>query len=311
MKISVVIITRNRWSDLKDTIDGFLKQTYKNFEIVVIDNASDDGTRHNMPKFFPDIKYTWLPENFDTRTINIAVAQTDGEIIWRTDDDSHPESEFAFEKVVDIFSKFKNIHIIATSDIEVRRGNMFWNWYGKDVDIVNVPEEGYPCNTFIGNGAAIRREVFDKIGGFWEFGFEELDFSTRAIINGFTIRYFPNIKTLHFNSPGDRVAAQRWIKLSKQYLRYQCRYFSIPRSIGRAAQIFMYQMIIGIATGISPKYLIEGAFCMIYYGIYALNNERIPAPKHKIHEITLGKSLFKSQMNYFKDLLKSKLKKKK
>ena len=28
---------------------------------------------------------------------------------------------------------------------------------------------------FAGTGAAIRREVFDKIGGFWEFGFEEIN----------------------------------------------------------------------------------------------------------------------------------------
>src|SRR5512133_4302984 len=142
-----------------------------------------------------------------------------GDIIWRTDSDSHPESTKAFQMAADIFSTQPDIHIISTEDIEVRKGNEPWNWYPLPCDKVNVPAEGYKANFFPGTGAAIKREVFNKIGGLWEFGFEELDFCTRAIVAGFNVRYFPNIRTLHYGSPQDRDNTNRWIWTSRQFMR--------------------------------------------------------------------------------------------
>ena len=123
MKISIVIITRNRMVDVKASILGYLRQTYQDKEIIVIDNASADGTREMMASEFPDIQYLWLPDNFDIRSINLGVQLSKGDIIWRTDSDSYPESPDAFEKVIDIFEKHPSIDIIATDDIEVRQGS--------------------------------------------------------------------------------------------------------------------------------------------------------------------------------------------
>ena len=102
MKISVIIITRNRCNDLRNTISAYLKQTYSDKEVIVVDNGSNDGTKEMMNIEFPEIKYLWLPENFDIRSINIGIEMSSGDIIWRTDDDSYPEQPDAFEKVVNI-----------------------------------------------------------------------------------------------------------------------------------------------------------------------------------------------------------------
>ena len=187
MKISVVIITRNREEDVRRSLEGYLRQTYQNKEIIVIDNASTDGTRAMMKNEYPNIQYMWLPDNFDIRTINIGVELSTGDVIWRTDSDSYPESEFAFEQAVEIFKNNPNIDIIATEDIEVRKNHQPWDWYPLPIDKNNIPSDGFKANFFPGTGAAIKRKVFDKIGGFWEFGFEELDFCTRAIVAGFNV----------------------------------------------------------------------------------------------------------------------------
>ncbi len=307
MKISVVIITRNRLEDVRRSIDSYLKQTYENKEIVVIDNASTDGTREMMGKDYPELKYLWLPDNFDIRTINIGVELSDGDIIWRTDSDSHPENENAFEQVIEILKKYPDIDIIATEDIEVRKGNQPWEWYPLPIDKNKIPEGGFVANFFPGTGAAIRRKVFDKIGGFWEFGFEELDFCTRAIVAGFKVRYFPNIRTLHYASPSDRNNPNRWVMASKQHIRYSWRYFPFSKALWRSTQILFYQVLLAIMTKIPLSAILEGFFGMLSVVFFTYRNERNVVPEEKMDEITLGVSISHTQWRYFKQVLTNKI----
>lgn len=307
MRISVVIVTRNRKEDVKRSIDAYLSQEYDDKEVVVIDNESRDGTREMMEKDYPQVKYMWLPDNFDIRAINIGVEMSTGDVIWRTDSDSHPESPKAFARVAKIFEEHPDIHIISTEDIEVRKGNEPWNWYPLPCDKENVPAEGYKANFFPGTGAAIRRKVFDKIGGFWEFGFEELDFCTRAIVAGFNVRYFPNIRTLHYASPQDRDNPNRWIWTSRQYMRYNWRYMPTGLALKRMFQILIFQMSTAIVYRYPIMAVIECFFTLLAITFYTIRNERLVVPADKLEDITLGVSLAKTQFRFFKQVLLSKI----
>lgn len=299
MKISVIIATRNRKNDLKRTIESFNKQTYKNFEIIVIDNASDDGTCSMMEKEFTYVKYLWLPINIDILAINIGIELSTGDIIWRTDSDSNPENEYVFEKVIKIFEENPDIHIICAEDIEVNQNYSVWEWYPNEVDKINIPAKGYPAHTFAGTGAAIRKEVYDKIGGFWEFGFEEIEFSTRAILAGFNIRYFPNIRVHHFASPQDRINSDRWIKVSKQLMRYYWKYFPLRISIPNTFYILLFQTLAALLSRLSLIVIIEGWLTMIVSMLNTIRNERRVVPDDKIEAITLNQSLIKQQLRFY------------
>lgn len=303
MKISVIIITRDRKDDMIVTLNGYLKQKYQNKEIIVVDNGSTDGTREMMEKDFPYIKYLWLADNFDIRSINIGIEMSTGDIIWRTDSDSHPESENAFQQAVDIFNKYPEVDIICTDNVEVNQNYTVWEWYPLPIDRNNLSENGYQANIFAGTGAAIRRKVYDKIGGFWEFGFEELDFCTRAIVAGFNVRYFPQIRTLHFASKSDRIHSNRWVKISKQFLRYSWKHLPFSWALGRTFGIIFFQIIVAILSRLSLMTIIEGFFGMLEIVFYTIRNERQPVPKNKLYDITLGVSYFRTQIRYFKQLI--------
>jgi len=303
MKVSVIIVTRDRKDDMRVTLDAYKKQTYENKEIIVIDNESTDGTREMMAEEYPEIKYLWLPDNFDIRAINLGIEMSDGDIIWRTDSDSNPESDDAFEKTVKIFEENPDIHVIATEDIEVRRGMEPWDWYPINVDKTNVPSDGFKSHCFPGTGAAIRRSVYDKIGGFWGFGFEEMDFCTRAIAADFNVRYFPNIRTLHYASPNDRNSPNRWVLISKQYIRYHWRYFPFWIALGRTTQIYIFQMIQGALQRLPISALIEGAFGMLEVAFSTYRNERDVVPEDKIEDITLGTTITRAQYKFVKQKL--------
>ena len=56
MKISVVIPTYNRKHTLPRALDSVLAQSYKPFEIIVIDDGSSDGTIDMIKSKYPSIK---------------------------------------------------------------------------------------------------------------------------------------------------------------------------------------------------------------------------------------------------------------
>lgn len=301
MKISVIIVTKDRKNELITTIEGFKNQTYRDFEIIIVDNASTDGTKEMISNEYKDIKYLWLPDNFDIRSINIGIEMSDGDIIWRTDSDSNPETPDEFQKVIDIFQKNDDIDIICMEDIEVRKNYTVWQWYPLPHDKNNIPEKGYKSNVFAGTGAAIRRRVYDKIGGFWEFGFEEIDYCTRAILANFGVRYFPNIRVVHYATPSERQGDERWIRISNQFVRYNWKYFPFWQAMGRYIIIYPSQIVQVFTSRLKFITLCEGSLSMITTMLRTIRTERQVVPKDRIKDITIGTSLARNQYNYFKD----------
>ncbi len=62
-KIAAVIVTFNRKKLLSECLDSLLAQTRKLDEIILVDNASSDGTKEMIEEKYPQISYTILPEN--------------------------------------------------------------------------------------------------------------------------------------------------------------------------------------------------------------------------------------------------------
>jgi glycosyltransferase involved in cell wall biosynthesis len=61
-KVSVVVPTYNRKDLLSETIESVLRQTYKDYEILVVDDGSDDGTAEMIQaKFDQAVRYLRLP----------------------------------------------------------------------------------------------------------------------------------------------------------------------------------------------------------------------------------------------------------
>ena len=297
----------NRKVDLIATLESYLSQSHEDKEIIVVDNGSDDGTREMMHVEFPDFDYTWVPDNFDIRSLNIAVARSSGDIIWRTDDDSYPQDKDAFKRVCEIFENYPDIDIICSEDIEVNDNYQIWEWYPLKVDKVNIPPQGYQSNIFPGTGAGIRKKVFDKIGGFWEFGFEELDFCTRAILAGFNIRYFPDIKTLHFSSRNNRVVDDRFVKINKQMVRYQWKYMPFWKAFRSSLVSFTAATLEAIYKRIRLATYFEGIFGMISVAFMAYRKERNVVPESKMYDVTLGISASRNQYLFFKSVLLRKI----
>jgi GT2 family glycosyltransferase len=125
-----------------------------------------------------------------------------------------------------------------------------------------------PCETsyFISAGCAVRRSVFEALGGMDEtltYGFEELDFSYRAVSRGFRIYYRPEIVLLHRLSGTGRPLWRRtyyfyrnkiwisarylpWTMFLSQFALWSGYFLKEALSIGRP-DVFLAALASGIA----------------------------------------------------------------
>lgn len=302
MKISVVICTKDRCDDLEVTLAGFYNQDYKNFEVIVIDNASTDRTEEMLKEKFPAVKYTYLPTNINILAQNIGVYQASGDIIWRTDSDSHPKDSNTFRRVVDIFNSQPDLDIISTTEVLVKHDF-------KSIDLLSLDRnngndvEGYPVKTFSGPGSAIRKRVFDAIGYYWEFGMEEMDLSIRALRNGFIIKAFPDICTLHYSSENNRNRSNRWVLISNQNVRIIAKYYPNSKLLNL---LFCYlgQSIDGILKRVGPMVFIQNLFQMVATTISTFRNERDKLTKDEFDFIVGKHQYYRGFLDYIKHLLK-------
>lgn len=96
-RISIVIATHNRAGFLTEAINSLLTQSYQNFEIIIVDDASQDGTPeviNNLCKMDHRIRTIRSEENIGPGAArNLGIEQANGEYIAVMDDDdiAHPE----------------------------------------------------------------------------------------------------------------------------------------------------------------------------------------------------------------------------
>ncbi len=300
MKISVVLATYNRKNLLDNTILGYLSQDYDDKEIIVVDNASSDGTREMvMAKYptdkYPELKYIYLPVNIDIKAINIGIAISTGEIIFRADDDAYLRDKDSFHRIDRIMTDFPEIGIISPALINVDIKNnqdTFVKWYPREIDYENVPPDGYQAHVFSGAGAAIRKEILNKIGYFWEFGYEEIELSTRAIVAGYQVRYFPNIIILHFGVYVRGISDYRyWSKITMQLLRYQAKYFPVRIAVFRIIIVGFYHILFALKAKLSLLQIMNGIGNMVKTVYKTLVYEKDTVKFSLVKEITLGEPL--------------------
>lgn len=316
MVISVVLVTYNRKEQILETIQKFVEQTYDEKEIVIVDNASEDGTAEAIRTKYPKIKLINLPENLSIKGINIGISEAKGDLIWRGDDDSYPRDNNLLERIVNEFKKYPDIDLIATEQIEMEpdgKSGTIYNWYGKNIDKSNIPEKAYPTHVFHGPGAVFKKSMFEDIGGFWGFGHEEVDFSTKAIIAGYNLRYYPQFVTLHFSSrfkgvKDKKYLANRLVLFEKHLLKYYWKYFPLTTALFNTFLIYLNAVFTVVLKLLPPLTIFQIIGLSIHVAIDTRRNEHIKVNKEIRKKFTNGQPLFVRYYNFYYEVLKRKLK---
>ena len=108
MKISIITVSYNSASTIKDTFDSIRIQNYKNIEYIVIDGGSNDNTL-NIINSNKDIISNWISEKdngiFDA--FNKGVALASGDIVGILNSDDFYANKNVIDNVANAFSNQK------------------------------------------------------------------------------------------------------------------------------------------------------------------------------------------------------------
>ena len=87
MKVTVMITVYNGEKYISECIESILKQTYTNFELLIVDDGSTDNTRR-LIRDFKDLRIRLIENTHDyIHSLNIGLNNSRGEYIDRIDAD--------------------------------------------------------------------------------------------------------------------------------------------------------------------------------------------------------------------------------
>ena len=121
MKISVVIPTFNRISLVARAIDSVLKQSLNPYEIIVVDDGSDDGTSEMIQNKYKSIKLIQQQNNGVSAARNNGIKHAKGDWIALLDSDDE-WIEKKLENQVDRLIKTPEYDFCHTNEIWIRNG---------------------------------------------------------------------------------------------------------------------------------------------------------------------------------------------
>lgn len=238
MKVSVVIPNYNGEKYLADCLDALKKQSFKEFEVILVDNGSTDNSIETAKSLYEGIRIVALQENTGfAYAVNAGIKAAKGEYVILLNNDTIPFENFVnnqykmIKDKKDIFScsalmiDNKNRHLVDDAgDYYCALGWAFSDAKGKPVADYSVPREVFAS---CGGAAIYRRDMLVKLGMFDNSFFaylEDIDVGYRARLCGYKNLYNPHARVYHIGSAssGSRYNAFK-VKLSARNSIYLIR----------------------------------------------------------------------------------------
>tara|TARA_S200000501_G_scaffold359356_1_gene385143 strand:+ start:664 stop:1398 length:735 start_codon:yes stop_codon:yes gene_type:complete len=141
MKFSIITVVKNRVNEINKTIKSVLSQDFKNFEYIIIDGKSTDGTSEEILKFKNKILYFRESDKGLYHALNKAYIRCKGQIICHM----HAGDIFAKKNILSkVNKKFENKNIDLLSgnlkfiNLKTNKISRVWRYPIKSLNKYNV-----------------------------------------------------------------------------------------------------------------------------------------------------------------------------
>lgn len=226
-KVFILILNYNGKETLLACLTSVYQLNYPNFEVVVLDNASKDGSIEEAKHLFPRAHFIMNDANFGYaagNNIGIRFALEKGaDFVWLVNNDAQVEKN-TLSKLVDEVLRTPATGIVSPLIIHTVTKNIWFgkgiiNWKKMRTQHISPPDllQSFPSDYVCGCAMLIKKEVFAVIGLLNEEYFlyyEDADFCVRARKAGFDSVVVPTAHTLHAEASENNPDKTYWLVLS-------------------------------------------------------------------------------------------------
>ena len=316
--VSIILSNYNGLEHLEECFNSLYNMNYNNFEIIFVDNNSNDSSVEFVRNNYKKIKIIQNKVNFGySKANNIAASHSKGEFLVLLNIDTVVDENW-LKELVNVAISSKEIGIVVSKILVYDNESLidcaggFIDKYGETGHINN-----YICihkylelqrEVFYSCGAAmlIKREVYRKIGLYDELYyayFEDVDLCWRSWIAGYKVVYVPTSFIYHKISKV--ISKQKDLKLmflrERNRLRTLLKNYQI-KTYPKILPIYIKKRISIVIKNSLKKhisrgeYLIDGLIKTIFWNIFHL--------KSLIKERKFIKSIRKKDDKYIFTLMK-------
>ncbi len=324
--VSIIILNFNGLSDTIKCLSSIEKTTYPNYEVLLIDNGSDNNEGTFLQKKYGK-KYfvTALQSNLGfTGGNNLAVGKAKGKYVILLNNDAEVSPDW-IEHPIDMLEKNKNIAVVQPK-IKMLQNKRFFDYAGaaggfidkygypftrgrifetkeKDTGQYDTPNT-YPIFWASGAACVIRKSVIKKVGGLFDpifFNYmEEIDFCWRVWKSGYKVYSCSDSEVFH---KGAATAGRDLF--TKRYWEHRNNLILLYKNFdGKSSFIWTVRILLEIATYFrylfTDNVYVRSLFCAHRDFIIYILNTKIKRIKLK-NKIPVKLPIFPSSivLNYY------------
>jgi GT2 family glycosyltransferase len=270
LDLSIIIVNYNVKEFLQNLLHSIGKASSNiSNELIVIDNASDDGSTELIREKFPSVKLIRNNVNVGFgKAVNQGLAIANGKYILISNPDCIV-SEDTFDKMISFFKDnpdcglagCKILNSDGTLQLACRRSFPGpWTSFTKVTGLSNIfpkskiftrynltyldENQTYEVDAVSGSFMMIRKDVYEKVGGFDEQFFmygEDLDLCYRVQKNGYKVYYVHDTQIIHYKGESTKRSS-----LDETKLFYNAMHLFVKKHL---SSFFIVELILRSAIG--------------------------------------------------------------
>ncbi|RME35162.1 MAG: glycosyltransferase family 2 protein [Thermoflexia bacterium] len=235
MKVSVIIPVWNGREYLPKCLDALLAQDYPDFEVIVVDNASADGSADLVAEKYPQVR---LIRNLQNRGFaggcNTGLQAAQGDVLVLLNQDAIPQPGWLSSIVEALRNPQVGVvgcKLLYPDGETIQHAGGWIEWplglahhFGRGEKDNGQWDEPGEVDYVTGAAMAFWRDVLQKVGlmdeGFWPGYFEDADFCFRAREAGYKVCYVPSAVAFH----AETTSVRDETRLSAYYQRGRLRF---------------------------------------------------------------------------------------
>lgn len=214
MKISIIIPNYNGAHFLKPCLESILQITMRHFEIIVVDNGSQDNSIEVIKRFNSQLKYIPLNRNTGfSGAVNVGIKESQGEFVVLLNNDTEVDNDW-LENLLHCIEQDENIFSVSSKMMKFNKRNiiddagdqymlMGWAFQRGNGQKQKKRNRDMECFSSSAGAAIYRKSVFEEIGYFDEKFFaymEDVDIGYRARLYGYRNMYCSKAIVYHVGS---------------------------------------------------------------------------------------------------------------